>query len=579
MKACLVDWPNQLNIDQIADTFGSPSWIVHEGQIEKNVEKFEIFTGSTNNIFFPVKTNPSLTVLQIFAKLGVGADCATKSEVDLALFAGVNIHNISYNCPVQDIHLCKSLLIAGAIVVMDDLEAMIALQIEMKDIYFTGKIFLRINLSGTINYSKKIDNQELMAHGNSSSKFGIPIEEVEKILTTINLPISGLHVHVGTQMDNMMSFEYAIVEMNSLAERLLHLGHSISMINMGGGLGIPFQKDDEFPSLDYWVSQMSRLKNNRFVYSVEPGHALIGNAVALLTKILTIKNSRGKKWAIVDVGTDQLAKITLLKWPHRIFDAAGKELPEGIDAIAGPLCFAGDTLLENRSINHLKTVDHLIVAEVGAYTYSLSNRFNGRLAPKWLIVKKNGKVIQTISKENNSDNFQLINFDWNFDSNKISRIITSKELSKLSSDYLSEQCSFDTYSFEKVVKLNINKYEFQVSTTSKADFISMPFAIRIFGDAAIISVLHNDGVGEKKVPVWGKKLVLDCFNQIKSNELLKFSITISEPVQKEVNTIRIVRFRTECKRFSGSLFIQYKNNDIVLEKKNITEEIKLELPC
>ena len=100
--------------------------------------------------------------------------------------------------------------------------------------------------------------------------------------------------------------------------------------------------------------------------------------------------------------------------------------------------------------------------------------------------------------ESDSDNFQLINFDWNFDSNKIATIITSKELSKLSSDYLSAQCSFDTYSFEKVVKLNINKYEFQVSTTSKADFISMPFAIRIFGDAAIISVLHNDGVGEKK---------------------------------------------------------------------------------
>ena len=559
MNASLVDWINHLNFNQLADSFGSPSWIVHEGQIIENVSKFEFFTGSSNRIYFPVKTNPSLSVLQIFAKLGVGADCATKTEVDLALLAGMNICNISYNCPVQDIYLCKSLLIAGAIVVMDDLDAMNALQIEMKEIDFTGKIFLRINLSGTIQYSKKIDNQELMAHGNSSSKFGIPIEEVEQALSSFNLPISGLHVHVGTQMDNMGSFEYAITEMNALAERLLHLGHSISMINMGGGLGIPFHKDDEFPSLDYWVAQMSKLKNNRFVYSVEPGHALIGNAVALLTKILTIKNSRDKKWAIVDVGTDQLAKVTLLKWPHRIFYATGKELLEGSGAIAGPLCFAGDTLLDNKSIDHLKVGDHLLISEVGAYTYSLSNRFNGRLAPKWLFINVNGQITQSIAKENHTDNFHLTNFDWDVDSIKNNTIITSKELSKLSSIYLSEECNFDSYIFEKVVKLSTNKYEFQVITTSKVDFVSMPFATRIFGDAAIISVLHNDGLVEKKVPVWGKKLVIDCFRKINSNNLFKFYVTMSAPLQKESDSIRIVRFVSDCKSFSGSLFVQYKN--------------------
>ena len=95
MNASLVDWINDLNFNQLVDSFGSPSWIVHEGQIIENVSKFENFTGSSNRIYFPVKTNPSLSVLQIFAKLGVGADCATKTEVDLALLAGINIRNIS----------------------------------------------------------------------------------------------------------------------------------------------------------------------------------------------------------------------------------------------------------------------------------------------------------------------------------------------------------------------------------------------------------------------------------------------------------------------------------------------------
>lgn len=129
----------------------------------------------------------------------------------------------------------------------------------------------------------------------------------------------------------------------------------------------------------------------------------------------------------------------------------------------------------------------------------------------------------------------------------------------MSSIYLSEECNFDSYIFEKVVKLSTNKYEFQVITTYKVDFVSMPFATRIFGDAAIISVLQNDGSDEKKVPVWGKKLVIDCFRKINSNELFKFYITMSAPLQKDSGTIRIVRFISDCKSFSGSLFVQYKN--------------------
>lgn len=561
MNASLVDWPKKLNIHQIASDFGAPSWIINESQIQKNVANFEFFTGATNRIFYPVKTNPSLSVLQIFAQLGVGADCATKSEVDFALFAGISYENISYNAPAQDIQLCKLLLTAGSIVVMDDIEAIISLQNEMNGLDFNGKLILRINLLESIQYSKDFDNQELMAHGTFSSKFGIPSEELEKILFNIKLKISGLHVHVGTQMDNLKSFEAAINEMNSIAERLILLGHSISIINLGGGLGIPFNHSDEFPSLNYWVTKMSKLKRNNFEYCVEPGHALIGNAVVLLTRIQTIKNSRGKKWAILDVGTDQLAKITLLNWPHRILDAKGNELPDGNDAIAGPLCFAGDTLLENISVHELKSGDSLLITEVGAYTFSLSNRFNGRLAPKWLLLKANGQIIQTIAKESNLDNSHLTNFNWDLDvmTNQIQ--LSDKVISNLSSNYLSEKCLYDTYAFEKVVKMTLNKYEFVVTTSSKEDFLSMPFAIRIFGDAAIISVLHNDGINEKKVPVWGKKLVLDCFHQIKSNQSLKFTVALSSPIQKDFDSTRIARFKTECNSFSGSLVVQYKNQN------------------
>ena len=94
MNASLVDWINDLNFHQLADSFGSPSWIVHEGQIIENVSKFEIFTGASNWIYFPVKTNPSLSVLQIFAKLELMAHGNFTSKFGIPI---VEVEKTSFN--------------------------------------------------------------------------------------------------------------------------------------------------------------------------------------------------------------------------------------------------------------------------------------------------------------------------------------------------------------------------------------------------------------------------------------------------------------------------------------------------
>ena len=158
--------------------------------------EYEKFTGKNNLIFFPVKTNPSITILQILAKLGVGADCASQLEINLALFAGIKLENISYNAPIQDIRICRYLLISGGNVVMDDPDAIMELQEVLKGEEIKGKLFFRLNLPDSIGYANKNENQELMAHGHLSSKFGIPTEDLEGILNKITLPLSGLHPDV-----------------------------------------------------------------------------------------------------------------------------------------------------------------------------------------------------------------------------------------------------------------------------------------------------------------------------------------------------------------------------------------------
>jgi diaminopimelate decarboxylase len=561
-KANLVDWPKSLDVDKINDQFGSPSWIIYEKQLIENVNSFANFTEDKCRIFYPVKTNPSLTVLMLLAKLGTGADCASQLEINLALFAGIKINNISYNTPVQDIQICESLLISGANVVMDDINSILELQHLLRNIKYKGKLFLRVNLTENIGYMIHNENQELMNHGHESSKFGIPVENLESILKLISIPISGLHVHVGTQMDNMESFEHAILSLNELTETLKSHGHFISDINLGGGLGIPFDTDHEFPSLDYWCHKMTSLKKENIKYSVEPGHALIGNCVSLMTVVQTIKESRGKKWVIVDVGTDQLTKVTLLKWPHRILNSKGYELQNGNDAIAGPLCFAGDILRENINSEHLQKGSPLLITETGAYTFSLSNRFNGRTAAKWLLINLKGEIYQTMEKESLYDELQYLKYNWtSLKNSNSSQPIDLNSIQLLSSNYLYKECETDSFNYIKVNYESKNEYTFTIKTSSSVDFISMPFAIRIMGDASIVSILHRIGYNQKKIPIWGRKLTMDCFNILPSNKIIEFKIKLSESIQKGNQYLIIAKFQTICKGCAGNFIISFKNEE------------------
>jgi len=558
-RAQLADWPQKINIPEIHHSFGSPAWIVSEQQIAENVAGFAAFTEDISRICYPVKTNPSLTVLQLLAKLGTGADCASQLEINLALFAGIKLENISYNSPAQDIGICKSLLQAGATVVMDDPDAIAELQQVLPASAIRGKLYLRINLPDSIGYSNANDHQELMAHGHKSSKFGIPAEELEAVFQQMSLPVSGLHVHVGTQMDNMQSFESAIQNLNSLAREWNSKGQKISGINVGGGLGIPFAHDQEFPSLEYWSRSMAALKDPGFLYSVEPGHALVGNAVALLTSVLTIKNSRGKKWAIADVGTDQLTKVTLLKWPHRILSESGEELNGGSDAVAGPLCFAGDTLADNIDAGNLKKDSPLLITEAGAYTFSLSNKFNGRTAPKWLLLKADGELVQTMEKESIYDEIHHARYDWNAaEGMNDFEFLDPERAIRLSSEYLRVSSKDDRFEYVSVRRESENFYRFVVSTRSAVDFVSMPFAIRIMGDATIISLLHRDEYQHKDFAIWGRKLTMDCFDKVKSNGQFEFTISLSNVLQKEEQSVLLARFQTDCGKCSGSFVISFE---------------------
>jgi diaminopimelate decarboxylase len=232
---------------------------------------------------------------------------------------------------------------------------------------------------------------------------------------------------------------------------------------------------------------------------------------------------------------------------------------EGNDAIAGPLCFAGDTLKENIKADKLLKGTPLLIAEAGAYTFSLSNKFNGRTAPKWLLLKPNGELIQTMEKESVYDEIHHSRYDWNItDLNGIPQLIDLNLVNQLSSQYLFKTCEADHFEYVDVKNERTHCYSFTVSTFSAVDFISMPFAIRIIGDATIISVLHSKGHHQKDISIWGRKLTMDCYEQLPSNQQFQFTISLSSTLKKGNQSVTVARFKTLCNKFSGSIIVSHE---------------------
>jgi diaminopimelate decarboxylase len=551
------NWYSSLDPNQIKLQTGEAAWIVNEDQLKSNLRRLAQFTGSSERIFYPVKANPAIPVLQVLAANGAGADCANLAEVQQALFCGFPINRIAYNSPVQEMKVIEFMLAAGGIVVVDDPSVMRTLKLNWKEEFSRGSIWARVNPLTSVEYANKDNLQELMAHGSESSRFGIPEEDLQELLLELGLPVNGLHLHVGTQMDNLSSFASAMQSLHRMADQLKMVGIEIQHLDIGGGLGIAFGNGQVFPSIEEWATGLNKLRKD-YTYYAEPGHALVGDAVILLITIQSIKQSRGKRWAVCNVGTDQLAKITLLKWEHEIYCGDGTYMSQkGEDALAGPLCFAGDVLLHHTDVSNLKTGQSLFITKAGAYLYALSNTFNGRAALPWYSMKTDGSLVLSMQKEDLHGRIFLQHPDWSKRENVISDTLLLDHVHQLQSEYISKTIQNDTYEFYEVKRVGEKRYRFATRVSSPVGFISMPLATRIFADACIVAVLDDAGSAKKDHSVWGQKIMLDYFGNISSEAPFEFFITLSHNYTHHEARKLVVSFETVPRGIQGMVVVNH----------------------
>ncbi|MHC1626381.1 MAG: diaminopimelate decarboxylase [Methanoculleaceae archaeon] len=384
----------------LAEEFGTPLYVTDEQRIRENcrtlMEALRSYYPETR-ILFAAKANGNLAVLRILADAGLGADVFSPGELILARRAGMAAESILFNGnskSAEDLRLAVSEDIRISVDSLDELRLLDRVAGECGEI---AEIALRVNPALEVPTHPKI------ATGLRSSKFGIPAEEIldacSEALSLPNISVAGIHCHIGSQILDMEPFGRAAEVMVDLARDITELGADLRFIDLGGGLGLPYRREEitEPPFAAYAEAVMPVfLEGIREAgicpeLWVEPGRSIVGDSTILLTRANSIKRAH-RNFCNVDAGFNLLARPVMYGAYHGVIAAGKAERPAEEEwTIAGPICESGDLLAEDRMLPALEAGDLIAVLDVGAYGFAMSSQYNSRPRCAEVLVNGNKK--------------------------------------------------------------------------------------------------------------------------------------------------------------------------------------------
>jgi diaminopimelate decarboxylase len=238
--------------------------------------------------------------------------------------------------------------------------------------------------------------------GKLTNKFGIDFKSAYQIFllrkTISNIKVSGLHIHIGSQITESAPFVAAISKMVDFIERLKKKGIDLEYLNIGGGLGIVYDRETPQTAQKFASKVLPLLKQTKLKIILEPGRFIMGNAGILVTKILYIKSTAKKRFVIVDAGMNDLIRPALYDAYHQIIPlrvkGQGLRVKEKVDVV-GPICESSDFFAKERRMPRVREGDYLAIMGSGAYGFSMSSNYNSRpRAEEVMVIKDRVFVIR-----------------------------------------------------------------------------------------------------------------------------------------------------------------------------------------
>ena len=373
-----------VNLKTLAATVGTPFYCYSNATLTRHYRVFaDAFAGQDVLICYAMKANSNLAVVKTLGDLGAGADVVSEGELLRAQAAGIPADRVMFSGVGKTRREMQLALEMGILCFNvesePELEALSSVATEMGK---TAPVSIRVNPDVDAKTHQKITT------GRKQDKFGVPLAQAPalyaKAAALPGLNVTGIDMHIGSQITKLQPFEAAFTVLRNLVRELRAAGHRIDHVDLGGGLGIPYHDGNEPPPhpRDYARAIQAVLGDLDVKLVFEPGRMIAGNAGILVTRVIYMKPVEGKRFAIVDAGMNDLIRPTLYEAFHDIrpVQEAPPQAPLELTDVVGPVCETGDYLGLDRQLPQLlQPGDLLAVMTAGAYGAVQAGTYNSRL--------------------------------------------------------------------------------------------------------------------------------------------------------------------------------------------------------
>ena len=388
-----------VDLSLISKTFDTPAYVYSKKTLERHIDAYvESFTSSNNLVCFAVKSLSNISILKILKDKGCGFDIVSGGELHRVMLAGADPKKIIFS----GVGKSKSEIALG--IKNDVLSFNIESPSELYRIEKVAKDLGKI-APVSIRFNPDVDSggHDYITTGRKGDKFGISsIEDIlnlsEHISNSDSLKIVGVACHIGSQILGLDSYKAAARKTIELADKLLDLGIELDFLDLGGGLGVPYNGETP-PSPNELVACLeNELSERKERIIIEPGRSISANAGILLTKVEYIKD----EFLIVDAAMNDLLRPALYKAEHDVWNLDKNNSQETkVWNIVGPICESSDFLARDISIP-AKEEDVLAIKSAGAYGFVMSSNYNSRpRCPEILVDEDKFKLIR--KRENLDD--------------------------------------------------------------------------------------------------------------------------------------------------------------------------------
>ncbi|MBK1972077.1 diaminopimelate decarboxylase [Campylobacter sp. TTU-622] len=395
-----------MDYKKLRDEFHTPFYIYNFDEIKKNfLELKEVFKARKSQIFYALKANSNLSLLQMLIKLDSGFDCVSIGEVKRALRAGAKPYKIIFSGVAKTEEELKEALNYDILYINLESEAeMLLLEKVAKKLDIKARISIRVNPDVDAKTHPYIST------GLNENKFGVELEQAKKMYLYAKkssyLDPIGIHFHIGSQLLDLSPVYEAAEIVAKLVRELKALKIDIKFFDIGGGLGVAYEKDDLKPDLySYAQGILAKLNGLDVTIGMEPGRFLVAKSGEFVCSILYEKYNKTKRFVIVDGAMNDLIRPSLYEAYHEIimpYNQGEKSLCD----IVGGICESGDFFAKDRLLEQTQSGDILVIKDTGAYGFSMSSNYNTRNRVCELALEE-GKVRMIRQRETFEDQIAL----------------------------------------------------------------------------------------------------------------------------------------------------------------------------